>query len=253
MTAPFDGRVALVTGAGRGIGRATALQLANGGARVALVARSVDQLEETAETVRAGGGLAVVLAADLAETGSPADSVARAVEKLGPVDILINNAAVVEPAGPTLSAAPGTWSTAFAVNVGAPVQLTLAVLPSMLSEVGGGSSMCRPGSSTTPGPWWDSTPTPPPRPRSKPTPSTWPPSWPAAASRSTFTVPAPSTRPCRHGSAANRPNRSARPCTTASRPPTSRAALITPERSARSLLARLADGANGEIWSVNDA
>ena len=52
MTAPLDGRVALITGAGRGIGRAVALQLAEGGAQVALLARSVDQLEETAATLK---------------------------------------------------------------------------------------------------------------------------------------------------------------------------------------------------------
>jgi 3-oxoacyl-[acyl-carrier protein] reductase len=134
MTGPFEGRVALVTGAGRGIGRAVASQLADGGAQVALLARSVSQLEETAEKLRAGGGVAVVVPGDLAEPGTVSVAVERTVKELGPVDILVNNAAVVQPAGPTVTAGPGAWATAFAINVHAPVGLALALLPSMLER-----------------------------------------------------------------------------------------------------------------------
>jgi NAD(P)-dependent dehydrogenase (short-subunit alcohol dehydrogenase family) len=134
MTAPFAERVALITGAGRGIGRAVALRLAEAGARVALVARSVDQLEETAASLRAEGGVALVLPADLADPDAVADAAATAGKELGPVDILVNNAAVVEPAGPTVSTTPAGWSLAFAVNVQAPIRLTLALLPAMLDR-----------------------------------------------------------------------------------------------------------------------
>jgi NAD(P)-dependent dehydrogenase (short-subunit alcohol dehydrogenase family) len=134
MTGPFDGRVALVTGAGRGIGRAVALQLADRGAQVALLARSVSQLEETAEKVRAEGGVAVVVPADLGDPGAVSEAAEIAVKELGPVDILINNAAVVQPAGPTVTAGPEAWATALAVNVDAPVRLALALLPSMLER-----------------------------------------------------------------------------------------------------------------------
>jgi NAD(P)-dependent dehydrogenase (short-subunit alcohol dehydrogenase family) len=134
MSAPFEGRVALVTGAGRGIGRAVALELAASGTRVGLLARSFDQLEEVAETVRDFGGLATVLPADLANPEAVAEAVARANEALGPIDILINNAAVVQPLGPTVSASPAAWSLAFAVNVDAPFRLAQAVLPSMLAS-----------------------------------------------------------------------------------------------------------------------
>jgi len=134
MTAPFDGRVALITGAGRGIGRAVALQLAEGGARVALVARSIDQLEETAATLRGEGGVALVLPADLADPDAVAEAAATAAKELGPVDVLVNNAAVVQPAGPTVSTSLTAWSSAFAVNVQAPIRLTLALLPAMLEQ-----------------------------------------------------------------------------------------------------------------------
>ena len=111
-----------------------ALQLAEGGAQVALLARSVDQLEETAATLRAEGGVALVLPADLADPDAVAEAAATAAKELGPVDILVNNAAVVQPAGPTVSTPPAGWSSAFAVNVDAPIRLTLALLPAMLER-----------------------------------------------------------------------------------------------------------------------
>jgi NAD(P)-dependent dehydrogenase (short-subunit alcohol dehydrogenase family) len=134
MTVPFQERVALITGAGRGIGRAVALRLAEAGARVALVARSIDQLEETAATLRGEGGVALVLPADLADRDAVAEAAATAVKELGSVDILVNNAAVVQPAGPTVSTSRAGWSRAFAVNVEAPIRLTLALLPAMLER-----------------------------------------------------------------------------------------------------------------------
>jgi len=131
MSAPFAGRVALVTGAGRGIGRAVAFQLAARGAQVALLARSADQLTETAATVRAHGGSAFVVPVDLGDPDAVTEAVARAVRELGAVDLLVNNAAVVQPAGPTVMTDPEAWARAWAVNVDAPVRLTLALVPSM--------------------------------------------------------------------------------------------------------------------------
>jgi NAD(P)-dependent dehydrogenase (short-subunit alcohol dehydrogenase family) len=134
MTAPFAGRTALVTGAGRGIGRAVANQLAAGGAEVALLARSIDQLEETAAVVRSHGGSAVVVPADLADPDAVRDAAMRLGKELGPIDILVNNAAVVQPVGSTITTDPEAWHRAFAVNVDAPIRLTLALVPSMLER-----------------------------------------------------------------------------------------------------------------------
>jgi 3-oxoacyl-[acyl-carrier protein] reductase len=134
VTPVFVGEVALVTGAGRGIGRAIALELAAAGARVALLARSADQLEEAARAVRGRGGRAAVYPADAADPAQVADAVTRITAELGQVGILVGNAAVVRPVGPTVDVTLAEWWAAFAVNVGAVFQLSIAVLPSMLER-----------------------------------------------------------------------------------------------------------------------
>jgi NAD(P)-dependent dehydrogenase (short-subunit alcohol dehydrogenase family) len=101
---------------------------------VALLARSVGELDQTAAIVQAEGGTAVVIPADLADPQAVAEAAARAAQEAGPVDILVNDAAVVQPAGPTTGIDPALWERAFAVNVEAPVQLSLMFLPSMLGR-----------------------------------------------------------------------------------------------------------------------
>jgi 3-oxoacyl-[acyl-carrier protein] reductase len=130
----FEGAHALVTGAGRGIGRATAVALAQAGANVSLLARSQDELEETAELVRARGRVANVAPADLGDPDQVPQAIAAVVGELGGVDILINNAAVVWPVGPTLRTEPGELQSAFAINVFAPMSLARAVVPDMLDR-----------------------------------------------------------------------------------------------------------------------
>ena len=134
MSADFTGRTALITGAGRGIGRAVALGLAGAGAGVVLLARTAAQLDETSALLRGQGvpaGRITVVRADLADEEDRGRAVA-AVLAAGRVDILVNNAATVEPLGPTIGIAAADLRRALEVNLVAPTGLTAAVLPGMV-------------------------------------------------------------------------------------------------------------------------
>jgi NAD(P)-dependent dehydrogenase (short-subunit alcohol dehydrogenase family) len=97
MPGTLDGRVALVTGAGRGIGREIAIGLAASGARVALLARTETQLDEVAEAIQRAGGTAIKLPADLSDPQAWRTAVDETERLLGRVEILINNAAEFHP------------------------------------------------------------------------------------------------------------------------------------------------------------
>jgi NAD(P)-dependent dehydrogenase (short-subunit alcohol dehydrogenase family) len=135
----FAGKTALITGAGRGIGRAIAFGLADAGAGVVLLARTAGQLDETSALLRERGvpaGRISVLPADLADEQDRDRAVAAALAA-GGIDVLVNNAATVEPLGSTIGIAAADLRLAFEVNVVAPAALTAAVLPGML-DVGWG-------------------------------------------------------------------------------------------------------------------
>jgi NAD(P)-dependent dehydrogenase (short-subunit alcohol dehydrogenase family) len=124
-----------VTGAGRGIGRAITLALAARGARTALVSRTPAELEAVAAEVAATGAeRPPVIVADMNEPAQIAAAARRAVAELGPVDVLVNNAAVVWPLGPTAEVDPTDWEAAFRINVFAVLRMTQEVLPSMLER-----------------------------------------------------------------------------------------------------------------------
>jgi NAD(P)-dependent dehydrogenase (short-subunit alcohol dehydrogenase family) len=130
----FTGKTALITGAGRGIGRAIALGLAGAGAGLILVARSADQLQETRGALLDQGAPDArirVIAADLGDEEQRGRAAAAALEA-GPVDILINNAATIEPLGVTAAIPAADLRRAYELNVIAPAALAAAVLPGML-------------------------------------------------------------------------------------------------------------------------
>lgn len=131
---PLEGSVALVTGAGRGLGREFALHLARNGARVGLCARSVDQLTETASLIEAAGGQSLAVTCDVADPAAVRVATARVESDLGPIDLLVNNAAVATPIGPVAQVDPDQWWRTFEVNVRGPFLLTRAVLPGMIER-----------------------------------------------------------------------------------------------------------------------
>jgi 3-oxoacyl-[acyl-carrier protein] reductase len=134
MIASLEAKTALVTGAGRGIGRAIALELASAGMAVGLVARSGDQLADTARQVKHLGATAVVVPADLADLAQVTSAALLVDDQLGTVDVLINDAATVGPLGPSVSVHPAEWAATFSLNVVAAAALSFAVLPAMVER-----------------------------------------------------------------------------------------------------------------------
>jgi 7-alpha-hydroxysteroid dehydrogenase len=131
-----DGKVAIVTGGGRGIGAGCALALAEAGADVLLTSRTEGQLREVADRVEALGRRAVVVPADVNDNEATEALVARAVDDLGGVDIVVNNAGGTMPR-PFLDTSAGYLERAFHFNVTTAFVLTKAAVPSMLERGGG--------------------------------------------------------------------------------------------------------------------
>jgi len=128
------GQVAIVTGGGRGLGRAIALALARAGTRVGVVARSEEQLAETVRGAKEAGGEALAVVADVSDATS-AERMARQVERaLGPADLLVNNAGTLGPLGPMWEAEAGDWWHPMEVNLRGPYLCSRAVLPGMIER-----------------------------------------------------------------------------------------------------------------------
>src|SRR5262245_24325960 len=128
----LDGEVAWVTGGGRGIGRAAALALAEHGAAVAVSARTQDGVDDVAREIRTRGRRSLAVSVDVSQYGD-VDRGVRAVENtLGPITILVNNAAVLTPLGKLWQTDPAAWGHAIQTNLTGAYHCMRALLPSML-------------------------------------------------------------------------------------------------------------------------
>ncbi|MFI9324857.1 SDR family NAD(P)-dependent oxidoreductase [Kitasatospora aureofaciens] len=131
MGTRLQGTVALVTGASSGIGAATAQSLAAEGAAVALVARRKGRLEKLAAAIRAEGGTALAVAADITERQQAADAVATVVAELGRLDTVVNNAGLMH-IGPAAQALSEDWDSMVEINVNGVLHVTHAALPHLI-------------------------------------------------------------------------------------------------------------------------
>ena len=129
MSKPFADCIALVTGASRGIGRATALALARGGAHVVAVGRTVGALEELDDAVRAAGAAATLVPLDMRDYAGLYRLAAALHERYQRLDVLIGNAAIAGPRSPLDHVEPAAWDEIMAVNVTANWHLIRAMDP----------------------------------------------------------------------------------------------------------------------------
>jgi NAD(P)-dependent dehydrogenase (short-subunit alcohol dehydrogenase family) len=132
----LEGRVALITGASRGIGRAIARGYASEGAAVAVTARGAAELQSLVDQVQQAGGRALAIPADLEDAAVPAQIIRQVLEFMGTIDILVNNAGIGGSAGPSpvVDFDDALWHKTLALNLTAPYLLTKAVLPVLLAK-----------------------------------------------------------------------------------------------------------------------
>ena len=137
MSGEFDGKVALVTGGSKGIGRACAYAFAEQGANVAITGRTRNELEATAERVRQIGTQALVCETDFTERDQVARVASAVMDEFGRIDILVNNAAIIHPRIDLVDLENETWYDVIEVNLNAAAMLTKSVIPAMVDQSGG--------------------------------------------------------------------------------------------------------------------
>ncbi len=134
----FDGKAALVTGAGSGIGKATALRLARDGAHVAVLSRTAREIEATADEIVAAGGKAIPVIADISDEAAMRDGLGRAFGELGRLDIVVANAGINGVWAPIDEMTTDEWDNTMSINLRG-TYLTLHLAVPHLKRAGGGS------------------------------------------------------------------------------------------------------------------
>jgi NAD(P)-dependent dehydrogenase (short-subunit alcohol dehydrogenase family) len=133
----LEGRVAFVTGGGRGIGRAIAQALADAGAAVAVVARTDREVKDTATTIETSKGRAIAIAVDVTREDEVTSAMRETERELGPIDVLVNNAGSCMALGPVWEVDPELWWRDVEVNLRGTFLCSRAVLPRMLERRAG--------------------------------------------------------------------------------------------------------------------
>jgi NAD(P)-dependent dehydrogenase (short-subunit alcohol dehydrogenase family) len=143
----LNGTVAVVTGAGRGIGREIALHQAQGGAKAAVLARTAREIEETASLINGEGGTAIAIPVDLVDRLAVEDALGRIVKEFGTIDLLVNNHGSFQAVGPIWKCDPDVWWQDVEINLRGTFHTCRVVAPVMLARgkgrivnlVGGGT------------------------------------------------------------------------------------------------------------------
>jgi len=150
----FKGQVAWVTGAGRGIGRAAAVMLSEQGAAVALVSRTQNEVEQVAEEIRSRGGTVIASLLDVSNWDMVNWTAQQIEAALGPIDILINNAGVLEPLGKLWETDPEQAGRLIDINLAGAYYGMRAVLPGMVKRGHGVIVNVSSGAATTVAQGW---------------------------------------------------------------------------------------------------
>ena len=137
MTAELAGHIALITGGGRGFGKAIAKAFAAAGARVTVTARSTKQIDATVAEIKAAGGAAFAVPGDVTNHKDVERVVSAAHKHFGPATLLVNNAGLAGPFGPIGTIDPDEWWAAQAVHVRGPFLYMSGVLPGMIKQRAG--------------------------------------------------------------------------------------------------------------------
>src|SRR5688572_29124354 len=130
-------KVALITGGGRGIGKAIAQAYAREGARLAICARTASEVEKAAEEIRAKGGECFATVSDVSLEEPVVDLIEKAKERYGRIDVLVNNAGVMTRPAPIAELEVRKWDYTIAVNLRGPFLVTKAALPIMMRRKSG--------------------------------------------------------------------------------------------------------------------
>ena len=131
---PLTDQVALITGAGRGIGRAIALRLTKAGVRTVLAARTEQEIQTTAEIIRKDGGKTLVVPTDVTQDDQVDNLVEQTLAHYGQVDILVNTAGGGPPRTPIIKSRITDWEQTLKVNLWAAMSLTKLILPFMIER-----------------------------------------------------------------------------------------------------------------------
>lgn len=150
----LQSKVAVVTGGGRGIGRAISLAFARQGAHVAVLSRTLDEVEEAAGAIRSLGRPGLAFQADVSVQQEVDRVINAVVSEFGKIDILVNNAGVQAPVGPLWQNDPEVWLNTVRINLGGVFLCCRAVVPFMIQQVSGKIINLSGGGATSPRPYF---------------------------------------------------------------------------------------------------